>query len=284
MKPLPLRFGYRVAGVVSAPCYRTIFRKQRTALIGNLGHVLDSGDTRYLDGVGARSFRNFSKYVIDFIQVPSLDMEDVRRRVRFEQWDELNEAAADSRGIIIATLHFGNWDLGAAALAAYGYKINALAETFRYPPMNDLVQGSRRRLGLRFIGSERLGPSVFRTLRRGEMLAILVDVVPEEEGIEVEFFGAPARVSSAVARIALRTNAWVLPAVVTRDPLDDRRIAPTFDFGLRDFTATGDESADIRNLTQAMMTALEPHVRAHADQWFMYRRMWDERHTQSAAP
>ncbi len=273
-RPLPLRLGYRVAGSVSAVCYRTIFRGHRKALMANLARVLDSDDAGMLDRVGEQSFRNFGKYVIDFINFPSLTRDEMQRRLRFEQWDELNAAADSGRGIIIATLHFGNWDLGAAALAAYGYKINAVAETFPYPPMNDLVQGSRSKLGLQFIGSERTGPTVFRALRRGEMLAILVDVVTDQGSIEVDFFGAPAKVSSAAARVALRTNAWVIPAIVARDPNDDMAIAPVLDFSLRDFVASGDATADARDLTQRIMASMEPHVRAHPDQWFMYRRMW----------
>jgi KDO2-lipid IV(A) lauroyltransferase len=273
-RPLPLRLGYRVAGSVSAVCYRTIFRAHRKALMANLAHVLDSDDAGLLDRVGARSFQNFGKYVIDFIHFPSLTRNEMQRRLRFDQWDELNAAAGSGRGIIIATLHFGNWDLGAAALAAYDYKINAVAETFPYPPMNELVQGSRAKLGLRFIGSERTGPAVFRALRRGEMLAILVDVVTDEGSIEVEFFGASARVSAAAARIALRTNAWVIPAIVARDATDDMAIAPVLDFSLRDFIASGDEATDARELTQRIMASMEPHVRAHPDQWFMYRPMW----------
>lgn len=283
-RPLPLRLGYRVAGSVSAVCYRTIFRGHRKALMANLARVLDSdgangaeaSSLRRLDEVGERSFRNFGKYVIDFIHFPSLTRDEMQRRLRFEQWDELNAAADSGRGIIIATLHFGNWDLGAAALAAYGYKINAVAETFPYPPMNDLVQGSRAKLGLRFIGSERTGPTVFRALRRGEMLAILVDVVTDQGSTTVDFFGAPAKVSAAAARVALRTNAWVIPAIVARDPNDDMAIAPVLDFSLRDFTPAGDEAADARELTQRIMASMEPHVRAHPDQWFMYRRMWSD--------
>ena len=247
--------------------------------MANLARVLDSDDAAFLDRAGERSFRNFGKYVIDFIHFPSLTRDEMQRRLRFDQWDDLNAAADSGRGIIIATLHFGNWDLGAAALAAYGYKINAVAETFPYPPMNDLVQGSRGKLGLRFIGSERTGPTVFRALRRGEMLAILVDVVTDQgavthTGIEVDFFGAPAKVSAAAARVALRTNAWVIPAIVARDADDDMAIAPVLDFSLRDFVASGDEAADAHELTRRIMASMEPHVRAHPDQWFMYRRMW----------
>jgi KDO2-lipid IV(A) lauroyltransferase len=273
-RPLPLRLGYWFGERVALICYLIIFPRQRKALNANLAHVLRSDDARFVDAVARRSFRNFGKYVIDFIHFPALTREEVRRRLRFSQWEALDEAAASGRGVIIATIHFGNWDLGAAALAAHGYPINAIAETFPYQPMNELVQGSRGKLGMHVIDNARVGPAVFKLLRRGEMLAMLCDVAPEEAKIRVDFFDAPALVSSAPARIALRTGAWVVPAVVLRGARDDTEIRPIIDPGLRDYTPSGDASRDVPELTRLIMRSMEATIREHPDQWFIFRRMW----------
>jgi lauroyl/myristoyl acyltransferase len=280
-RPLPLRTGYWFAERVALICYWVIFPRHRRALNANLAHVLQSDDPKFVDSIARRSFRNFGKYVIDVVHFPSITREEIRRRLRFDQWDELDEATHSGRGLMIVTLHFGNWDHGAAALAAAGYPIKAIAETFAYHRMNDLVQGSRGKLGMEIIGHDHLGPTVFRTLRNGEILAMLVDVATEESGIRVDFFGAPALVSPAPARIALRTNAWVIPAVVLRGAADDTEIHPIIDLSLRDFHATGDEERDVRELTRLIMHSMEGVIRDHPDQWFIFRRMWN--HT-SAIP
>ena len=103
---------------------------------------------------------------------------------------------------------------------------------------------------------------------------MLVDVASDEFGVMVDFFGAPALVSSAAARIALRTNAWVVPAVVLRGPDDDLDIRPLLDTSLRDFTPTGDETADVLALTTRIMQSMERTIRAYPDQWFIFRRIW----------
>ena len=276
-RPLPLRLGYWFGERVALICYWVIFPRHRKALNANLAHVLRSNDRRFVDSVARRSFRNFGKYVVDFIHYPVMTRDEVRRRLRFDQWGTLEETRRSGRGVLIATIHFGNWDLGAAALAAYDYPINAIADTFRYEPMNDLVQGSRKRLGMHVIGHDRLGPTVFKALRRGEMLAMLVDVPSPETQILVDFFGAPASVSSAAARIALRTNAWVVPAVVLRGPQDDMIIRPIIDPSLRDFQPSGDEQHDVVELTQRIVTSIESTIRDYPDQWFIFRRMWPRR-------
>jgi KDO2-lipid IV(A) lauroyltransferase len=275
MRPLPLRAGYWVAGNVAVVCYWSVFSKQRRALRGNLARVLPTVDAACIETMARRSFRNFGKYVVDFIHYPSMTRAEVRRRLRFDQFDELNVAAHSGRGVLIVTLHFGNWDLGAAALAALDYPIHAIAETFSYAPMNALVQGSRERLGMHVIGGDRVGPAVFRALRRGELLAMLIDIADDDDrAIDVAFFGAAARVSSAPARLALRTGAWVVPAIVVRGPRDDLDIRPMIDISLGDYAPTGDEQQDVRDLTQRIVTSLEGPIARHPDQWFIYRPLW----------
>lgn len=282
-RPLPLRTGYWFAERVALLCYWVIFPRHRKALNANLAHVLQSDDARFVDSVARRTFRNFGKYVIDVVHFPSITREEIRRRLQFDQWAQLDEAANSGRGVVIVTLHFGNWDHGAAALAATGYRINAIAETFPYHRMNELMQGSRAKLGMNVIGHDRVGPTVFKALRRGEILAMLVDVTNQETGIRVDFFGAPALVSPAPARIALRANAWVVPAVVLRGPEDDTVIRPIIDVGLRDFQSTGDEEHDVHELTRLIMRSMEGVIRTHPDQWFIFRRMWKKTSTVAAS-
>ncbi len=141
-KPLPLWLGYRVAAVVAEICYH-FFHRQRRALNENLAWVLATSDRRQVDAVARRAFRNFGKFVIDFIHFPAMSRQEVRRRLVFSQWKELDQVVDAGRGVLLVTIHMGVWDLGAAALAAYDYPINAIAESYGYPRMDDLVHGSR---------------------------------------------------------------------------------------------------------------------------------------------
>jgi KDO2-lipid IV(A) lauroyltransferase len=285
MRPLPLRLAYHVAGAVALLCYLTIFPRHRRALNRNLARVLQSTDSRYVDAVARRSFRNFGKYVVDFIHYPAMTHAEVKRRLRFEQFDELAEAANSGRGTLIVTLHYGNWDLGGAALASLGYPISVVAENFHYAPMNELVQGSRARLGMNVIQRERAGANVLRTLRRGELLAMLIDVADGEGGaIRADFFGAPALVSSAPARIALHTGAWVVPSIVLRGPDDDLEIRPYIDTSLRDYAPTGDDATDVCALTALILRSLETRIRQHPDQWFIFQPLWDGARVTASRP
>ena len=274
-RPLPLRLGYRVAAIVAEICYH-FFHRQRRALNENLAWVLGSDDQREVDAVARQAFRNFGKFVIDFIHFPAMSRDEVRRRLVFSQWIELDEVMESGRGMLIVTMHFGSWDLGAAAFAAYDYPINAIADNYGYEKMNELVHGSREKIGMKIIQMDRVGPNVFRALKRGEILALLIDVPAPDQAITVDFLGAPAEVSSVPARIALRTGARVVPAMVLRGPQDDTLIRPVLDVRTARYEASGDEERDVHALTQLMMQSFETLIREHPEQWFIFRRMWPQ--------
>ena len=272
-RPFPPKVGYFVARIIADICY-VCFRQERRALKDALARVLNTDDEKEISLACRRSFRNFGKYVVDFIHFLDATPEEVRRRIVFEHLERIDEVIAEKRGVIVITLHFGNWDMGAAGLAAYGYPVNVIAETFPYPQMNALVQGSRSHLGMKVIPIQKVGPGIIRALRRGEILALLIDV-PEPGGtVSVDFFGAPIEVPAGPARIALRTGAKVMPAVVLRVRGEEDKIHPIVDFDLN-YEKTGNEEEDVRRLTQQIMFSLERLIRHDPDQWFIFHPLWN---------
>jgi KDO2-lipid IV(A) lauroyltransferase len=242
MRPLPLWLGYRVAGAVSLLCY-PFFTRQTGALHENFGLLLQTDDRAATGRLARAAFRNFGKFVIDFVRFPVLTKDEVRKRLVFNQWVELDEAMASKRGLILVTMHYGVFDLGAAALATYGYPTNAIVDNYGYARMDELIHSSRREMGINVIPADKVSMGVFRALKRGEILAMLVDVAP--------------------------------PGLVVRGPERDELIRPILDTqALRSFEQTGDEERDVREMTRRIMAALEKPLRQHPEQWFIFHRLW----------
>jgi lauroyl/myristoyl acyltransferase len=274
-RPVPPKMGYVIARIIADICYRFFFPRLRKATHENLARVLDTSDMKVIEPVARRCLRNFGKYVVDFIHFHSMTPHEVRDRITFDDYDALNEAFSEGHGIIFPTLHFGNWDMGAAGLSAYGFPVNVIAETFEYDAMNALVQGTRRHLGMKIIPMEKVGPGVMRALHRGELLALLIDGPDPGNTVTVDFFGVPTEVPEGPARIALHTGARVVPAGLVRVEGQDQMIRPVLDFSIR-YDCTADREADVRNLTQKIMSSLERLIRQHPDQWFRFQPMWPQ--------
>jgi len=282
-RPLPLWLGYRIAAAVAEVCYH-FFQRQRRGLNQNMAVVLDSNDPAEVDRHARRAFRNFGKFVIDFIHFPSITRDEVRKRLVFTQWTELDDAVNAGKGVIMPTIHLGVWDLGAAALAAYEYPVNGIVDSFRYDKLDKLVHDSRRRLGMNVITRDQAGPSLIRRVRRGEILAILIDVQPEGQTVDVTFMGRHATVSAIPARLALATGATVVPAVVVRGPERDTLIRPFIDVRGSRYEPTGDQGHDVQRLTQLIMASLERMMETYTDQWLLFHPLWLEEGQRAAVP
>jgi lauroyl/myristoyl acyltransferase len=275
----PLPVAYMVAEACGAAAFHA-WPGGRRRCLANMRHLAsDDAEARRF---ARRSFANYAIYLIDFLRFGSVDAAEANRRVIFDDWPTLDRAR-EAHGIVFVTMHFGNWDLGAAAVAEHGIPISVIADTFPDERLNDLVLASRRALGMTIIPAERMGPSVLRALKHRNLVAMLIDVPPPGAGVEVQFFGDTIAVHDGPARIALRAGATVIAAVAPREGVHSDRVRP--ELTPVPFTPTGDAERDVRDLTQSMMRALEGMVRRHPDQWYIFRSLWlaDRPHPAPAA-
>jgi KDO2-lipid IV(A) lauroyltransferase len=267
---LPTRLCYAIAEPIARVCY-VFFRGHRRSIVENLTRVLADRDRAR--AAGRRVFPHFSKYVIDFFQVPARGSQHLMRRVDYGDWERLDALVREGRGVIFVTVHLGQFEAGIASVAGKGYPVSVVADTFAHAPMNDLVQGLRRNLGLRVIPGETAALGAVRALRRGEVLGLLLDVVPPGQEVEVDFFGAKAVVSALPARLALMTGARIVTAVAPRDPVRTERLVPEIDYDIA-YAPTEDRDDDVAALTQRLAASIEGFVHRYPDQWFAFRPVW----------
>jgi lauroyl/myristoyl acyltransferase len=269
---IPLRPSYLCATAVADLTFYC-WQEKRENAIDNMAHVLPEADQRRVRAVAKQSFRNYAKYLVDFIRAPKIRPEDLEGKVWFNGWETLEAARAAGKGILIVLMHFGNWELGGPVLHQRGYPVNVIAETFAHDKLNRMIVMARTTRGMHVIPLERAAFSSMRALRRNEVLGILIDRPLAENGISVQFFGALTIVPSGPARLALRTGARVIPAAVVRLNRTGDRLMALIEPNLVP-PCSGDEDEDVRALTEAIMSAHEAFIRRFPDQWYMFRRMW----------
>ncbi len=268
-RAIPLRVSYAFARGIGWLGYLA-WSGGRRRCIANMQRVT-GGDAKSARRLARQSFGNYLVYLVDFVRFLRTDVAEVNRRVAWDGWPSL-EAERRGNGIVFVTMHFGNWDLGAAILAQKGFPISVIADTFENGAVNRLVLGSREHLGMKVIAAERMGPGILRALRSNDVVAVLIDIPQPSTGIEVDFFGERIAVPDGPARIALRAGSSVMAATLPRvDPWGDTvtvEVAPV------PFTPTGDQEADVRGLTQAVFHQLEQFVRRDPAQWYIFRSLW----------
>ena len=266
---VPLRVSYGIARLVGVATYYA-WTGGRRRCIQNMRHIT-AGDERASRRFARASFANYLVYLVDFFRLLGTTRDRIDARVRTNTWDTVREEHADE-GIVLMTMHYGNWDLGAAMVAVHGTPVAAIADRFPNARVNDFVIGSRQHLGMRIIPADRIGPSLLRALRNHEVVAVLLDIPASEASVRVTFFGDTIAVSDGPARLALRTGAAVVVGMVERiRSWDDEMRA---DATAVPFVPTGDEVVDARALTQAVFSVFERQVRRDPTQWYIFRNLW----------
>jgi KDO2-lipid IV(A) lauroyltransferase len=115
--------------------------------------------------------------------------------------------------------------------------------------------------------------AVLRALGANEIVAMQGDRDFDNTGIAVPFFGRDAYFPRGPLRVAMATDAAVLPAFIVRVP--DGRYRAIIEEPLAIDRAGDRETALKRNLAR-YVAILEDYVRRYPDQWYCFYPFWDD--------
>jgi KDO2-lipid IV(A) lauroyltransferase len=212
--------------------------------------------------VARLSIRNLARCIVEILRFPELG------EIRYEGWE--NVEAVDG-GIIIATMHFGNWELLGAALAAKGLPLHVLVQPPSQDAFGKLFLEFRAKVGVTThanSGAASLRP-VLRALARKEALGLLADQHGEAQEAIVRFFGHPVSAPTGPVFFAKRTGAAILPTFIVRQPDHSHTVHV-----LPRLVPTDDVQADM----QALYALYEEFIRRHPDHWLWVHDRWAREH------
>jgi KDO2-lipid IV(A) lauroyltransferase len=203
--------------------------------------------------------------------------EDIKNLVEVVGKEEYFDPARESgRGILFFTGHFGSWEIFNLLPPAFGYEMNILVRRIDNPLIENFVDDFRTRFGSVTLDKTKSARKMFRVLENGELLGILADLnVQEKEGVFVDFFGVPASTTTSIAKLALATNAVVLPAFAVWE--ESKRKYVVYLEPPIEYHKTDDADEDIKNLTQAVTKVVEKYVRKYPEQWLWIHKRWNTR-------
>ena len=269
----PRRMSYGLARRV-ADLYLVFDKRGRESTIANLRQIQASSgvalSARALHSLARENFLNFAKYLVDFFRFLRIDRDHLERIVHFGNVPAILDGLLQhGKGIIFVSAHLGNWELGAAALAALGYKINAVALWVPNEKLNGLYQHYRTSRNINPIPFGRAARECMRKLHHNEIIAVVGDRDFTAAVQTVEFFGRPARLPDGPAKLALATGAPLLPIFMIRLPDD------TFAYIVDEPIWADRRRHAVDDVMRQIAVALERVIRQHSEQWFLFHNLWD---------
>jgi len=280
---LPRSINRRIAARIGLAAYARSPEAQ-SALHSNLRLVTgQNGGT--LDALCEKNVVNFSRMLADyFICAGSNAAKEAAALLHHDNGEQhLTAARAPGKGVIVVTGHLGHWELGGLMLALLGLPLTVVTLEEPSSELTRWREACRRQLGIKTITVGPTYPFAFvemmQTLRRNELIAMLVDRPYEGSGACVELFGHKTEFSTAAALLAHHTGASVLPAFVV---LDEDGGYSTMAESPIPMDMQGDPHQTLLSNTQRIATVFEGIIRRYPDQWFNYVPIW--KGEQASAP
>ena len=268
---LPEQTAYRLA-YAAADILTKRNGKNVSRLRSNLRRTKPDITPLDLDLLVFNAMRSYMRYWCDTFRFPDWSPQRVRETVSVTNEHLLIDAIASKTGVIVALPHAGNWDHAGAYFCAKGIHLVTVAERLKPEKLFLKFLGYRQAMGMEVLPLDgRVLGSLAQRLRQGALVALIADRDLSRSGINVNFFGGPARMPAGPALLALKTRAPLITAFVSYTESGIH-----IDFNEVLLPTSGSDEAKVSETVQRMANYFEEGISKHPEDWHMLQRIWTD--------
>jgi KDO2-lipid IV(A) lauroyltransferase len=267
---LPMR-GVLALGTLLGRTFYTLDGPHRRLALRNLEAAFPLRTPKECRNIAQDMFSHFGRLLMVLLKFSTMAPARMLERVEFTGEDRVLHAHAQGKGVLLFTGHFGFWEINALVHALALQPMSVLARPLDNPLLHDLLESVRRKTGNSVIYRRGAIRRVLRALEANQAVAVLIDQhIHSSDAVYVEFFNRPAATTSALAALAFRTGAPVVPVFAL--PLPGGRFRMVYEHAVDPPRA--DDADAIREFTQRCTDVLEMYVRRYPELWLWMHRRW----------
>jgi KDO2-lipid IV(A) lauroyltransferase len=261
----------RASGGLLGQAFHTFDGAHRRIAERNLATAFPSRTPAARRAIGRAAFQHFGRLLFELLKFSTLSPQAMLARVEFEGEERARAAYAHGKGVLFFTGHFGFWEVHAIVHALRIEPIGVLARALDNQRLNTVLEEIRQSTGNTVIYRQGTIRRVMRMLHGGHGVALLIDQhIQSRDAVYVDFFDRPAATTSALAALALRTGAPIVPVFAL--PLTPGRYRVIYEHPVAPPAAENDQA--VREFTQRCTDVLEMYVRRHPELWLWMHRRW----------
>jgi KDO2-lipid IV(A) lauroyltransferase len=258
-------------GSLLGRAFHLLDRGHRRLAVQNLQVAFPLRTTAECRAITQKMFEHFGRLLMVLLKFSTLSREQMLAHVEFDGEERMHAARAKGCGVLVFTGHFGFWEVQALVHALRLEPMAVLARPLDNQLLHQLLEGMRQATGNSVIYRRGALRRVLRVLGANQTVGILIDQhLLSADAVYVEFFNRPAATTSALAALALKTGAPVVPIFAL--PLPGGRFRMVYEHPVEP-PAVQDEQA-IREFTQRCTDVLEMYVRRYPELWLWMHRRW----------
>jgi Kdo2-lipid IVA lauroyltransferase/acyltransferase len=259
------------AGSLVGRAFCRFDRGHRRLAVENLQAAFPLRSRKECEGIAREMFSHFGRLLTVLLKFSTMSPAEMLARVEFEGEERVIAAHGHGRGVLLFTGHFGFWEINALVHALVIHPMAVLARPLDNPLLHDLLETTRRSTGNAVIYRRGALRRVLRALASNQAVALLIDQhIQSADAVYVDFFNRPAATTTALAALALRTGAPVVPVFALPQP--GGRFRMVYEHAVAPPRA--DDPDAVREFTQRCTDVLEMYVRRYPHLWLWMHRRW----------
>jgi KDO2-lipid IV(A) lauroyltransferase len=267
---LPMRV-VRGCGALLGRIAYAVDRTHRRIALDNLAAAFPARSAAEGRALARAMFAHFGSLLLELLKFSTYTPDQMLAAVEVEGQDRAREAYEKRRGVLFFTGHFGYWEIHAIAEPLLNQPISVLARPLDNAWLHEMLERIRTKTGNSVIYRDGAVRKVLRELAANHGVALLIDQhLHTPDAVYVDFFQRSAATTSALAALALRTGAPVIPVFAL--PLPNGRYRLVYEHAV-DPPETDTPDA-VRDFTQRCTDVLEMYVRRYPRLWLWMHRRW----------
>ncbi|MEY4498397.1 MAG: hypothetical protein RJA40_502 [Actinomycetota bacterium] len=269
VRALPEKFSYRAFELIGKIA---LVRNGSSAkrLRSNLSRVCPEKSGSDLDLLVKEAMSSYMRYWCDTFRSPDWSRERISQTVTVVREELLTGPMKNGTGVVVALPHAGNWDHAGSYFCAMGFPLVTVAERLKPEALFNKFLEYRQNIGMEVLALDsRSMATLLKRAREGALIALVADRDLSKSGVDVNFFGYPARMPAGPALLAVRTGIPLITAFVSYTSTGIH-----IEFNSVDIPSAGSESEKIFVVVQRCADLFSKGIASAPQDWHMLQRIW----------
>jgi KDO2-lipid IV(A) lauroyltransferase len=269
VRALPEKFAYSAFERMGTIALRRDGARMKR-LRSNLQRVCPNNDSTAMDELMSKAVSSYMRYWCDTFRSPDWSKEKIFATVTVTREELLTGPMRDGRGVVVTLPHSGNWDHAGAYFCAMGFPLVTVAEKLKPEALFNKFLEYRQNMGMEVLStdSKSMG-TLMQRARDGALIALVADRDLSRSGVDVNFFGYPARMPAGAALLAMRTGIPLITAQVSYTTSGIH-----IEFNQVEIPQNGTDAERVTQVVQRCADLFEAGIAKSPEDWHMLQRIW----------
>jgi KDO2-lipid IV(A) lauroyltransferase len=243
---------------------------QMKRLRSNLQRVVPGNSSDAMDQLMRAAVSSSMRYWCDTFRCSDWSKSRILTTVTATREELLTVPMKDGRGVVVALPHAGNWDHAGFYFCGMGFPLVTVAERVKPEALFNKFLEYRQNMGMEVLALDgRSMGTLMQRAREGGLIALVSDRDLSRSGVDVDFFGHPARMPAGAALLAIRTGIPLITAFVSYT-----NTGIHIEFNSVAIPSQGTEAERVSAVVQECADLFAKGIAAHPQDWHMLQRIW----------